>query len=146
MGCWIGLMAYQTVSNFFLSCKKIISNSLLTVWYALRPKQQPTVSPNYSQSIKLNIGPSDSETIIPWTHHLSILYWRLSDFKAIIRTCPLFGEDWSTRLFCNYLLSGCHWWEIFLKSVHSSAVALTKKWKISKTSKILVCLFNLNSF
>ena len=59
---------------------KIKSNSLLTVWYALRPSQQPTVSPNYSQSIKINIGPSDARTIVPSTNHPTVLYWRLLDF------------------------------------------------------------------
>ena len=43
--------------------------------YALRPSQQPTVSLNYSQSIKKIIGLSDRRTIIPWSHR-----WRLSDF------------------------------------------------------------------
>ena len=42
-----------------------------------------TVSPNYSQSIKKNIGPFDSGTIVPSTHHPTVLYWRLLDFWSI---------------------------------------------------------------
>ena len=52
---------------FFIFCKlkEIKSNSLVTVWNALGLSQQTTVSLNYSQSIKINIGPSDGGTIIP---------------------------------------------------------------------------------
>jgi hypothetical protein len=42
-----------------------------------------TVSLNYSQSIKINIWPSDSGTIVPSTHRSTILYWRLLDFRLI---------------------------------------------------------------
>ena len=44
---------------------KIVSNFLSIVWYNLRPSQQSTVSLNYSQSIKINIGLSDGRTIVP---------------------------------------------------------------------------------
>ena len=54
--------------TFFTTWNKIKSNSLLTVWYALRPSQQHTLLPNYSQSIKTNIGPSEGRTIIPSSH------------------------------------------------------------------------------
>ena len=48
------------------------------------PIQQPTVSPKYSQSIKVNIGPSDGGTIISSSHRPTVLYWRLSDFKSTL--------------------------------------------------------------
>ena len=43
-------------------------SSLLTVWYVLRPSQQPTFLPNYSQSIKINIGLSHGGLIISSSH------------------------------------------------------------------------------
>ena len=45
-----------------------------TVGNAIRPSQQPTVSPNYSQSIKINIGPSEDGTIVPSSHRPTVLY------------------------------------------------------------------------
>ena len=39
-----------------------------------------TVSLNYSQSNRINLGPSDGGTIVPLTHHPTVLNWRLSDF------------------------------------------------------------------
>ena len=56
---------------FFTTKKK--SNSLLTVWYALLPSQQPTLSLNYS---RMNIGPSNGRTIFPSTHCCpTVLYY-----------------------------------------------------------------------
>ena len=67
---------------FFIFCnlKKIKSNSLVTVWNALGLSQQTTVSLNYSQSIKINIGPSDGGTIISSSRRPTVLNWRLTDF------------------------------------------------------------------
>ena len=42
-----------------------------------------TVSPNYFQSIKINIGPSDIGRIVPSTHRPSILYQRLLDLWPV---------------------------------------------------------------
>ena len=70
---------YCHFSKKFYILKKIKSNSLLTVWCALRPNEQPTVSLNYSQSIKINVRPSDGRTIVPSTHRPTVLYRRLSD-------------------------------------------------------------------
>ena len=80
----------------FLQLKKIKSNSLLTVWYALRPSQQPTDSPNYSQSIRINMGPSDGGTILLSTHRPTILYLRLSDITspACHRCCYCHHHVW----------------------------------------------------
>ena len=64
---------------FFTTWKQIKLNSLLTVWYALRPNQQHIVSPKDSQSIKINIEPSNEGTIIRSTHRPTILDWRLLD-------------------------------------------------------------------
>ena len=61
-----------------ISFYSLNSNSLLTVWSSLSLSQQSTVTPNYSQSIKINLGPS--WTIIPCIHRSILLYWRLSDF------------------------------------------------------------------
>ena len=36
----------------------------------------------YSQSIKINIGPINGETVVPATHRSTVLYWRLSDFNT----------------------------------------------------------------
>ena len=67
-------------THFFAKCLKENkkANSLLTVWYILRPNQQATVSLNYFQTIKIIIGPSDGGTII-LSSHCIILKWRLSD-------------------------------------------------------------------
>ena len=45
-----------------------------------------TVSPNYSQSIKIYIGPTDSRTTVLLTYCPTILYWRLSDFNILFST------------------------------------------------------------
>ena len=66
--------------SFFYNLKKIKSNSLVTVWYALRLSQQPTVSLNYSQSIKINMAPSDGGTIISSSNRPTVIYLRLTDF------------------------------------------------------------------
>ena len=63
----------------FLQLKKK-SNSLVTVWYALRLSQQPTVSLNYSQSIKINMAPSDGGIIISSSNLPTVIYLRLTDF------------------------------------------------------------------
>ena len=39
------------------------------------------VSPNYSQSIIINVGSSDRGTIIPLSHRPTVLNWRLLDFR-----------------------------------------------------------------
>ena len=70
--------------SFFQLKKKLKSNSLLKVWNALRPSKQPTVSPNYSQSKKMNIRPSDGRTIVLSTHCPTVLDWRLLDFRKLL--------------------------------------------------------------
>ena len=102
---WLSPRAYQTVlyriilqkkSIFYtISCKmpfKIIiilfsfyyfkKTSLLTVWYTLRPSQQATVSLNYSQSIRIIIGPWDGGTIIPSSHHIMLKIDRFYDTNS----------------------------------------------------------------
>ena len=73
---------------FFLFCnlKKIKSNSLVTVWNALGLSHQTTVSLSYSQSIKINIGPSDGGTIISSSRRPTVLNQRLTEFR-IQPTC-----------------------------------------------------------
>ena len=84
ISCKISFQYYLKLVFFmFLQLKKI--KSLLTVWYALRSSQQPTVSLNYSQSIKINSAPSNGGTIIMATHRPTVLYWRLSEFCYLIR-------------------------------------------------------------
>jgi hypothetical protein len=65
----------------FYNLKKIKSNSLVTVWNALGLSHQTTVSLNYSQSIKINIGPSDGRTIMSSTRRPTILNQRLTEFR-----------------------------------------------------------------
>ena len=78
------------------------SNSLLTVWSALSQGQQSTVSPNYSQSIKINLGPSDGGTIVPSIHRSSVLYWRLSDFMWFRKfLAPLYSPFGLNRPLCT---------------------------------------------
>ena len=74
---------------FFIFCnlKEIKSNSLVTVLYALRLSQQPTVSLNYSQSIKVNMAPSDSRTIISSFNRPIVIYLRLTNFKWSQKCC-----------------------------------------------------------
>ena len=68
----------------FCNLKKLESNFLVTVWNALGLSQQTTVSLNYSQSIKINIGPSDDGTIILLFCCPTILYQRLTDKDKIL--------------------------------------------------------------
>ena len=81
---------------FFTFCnlKKIKSNSLVTVWNALGLSQQTTVSLNYSQSIKINIGPSDGGTIISLSHRPTVLNWRLTDFNSPLIHRFLIHQKW----------------------------------------------------
>ena len=71
---------------FFIFCnlKEIKSNSLVTVWNALGLSQQTSVSLNYSQSIKINIGPSDGGTIIWLSRRPIVLNLRLTDFLFLV--------------------------------------------------------------
>ena len=70
--------------------------------------QQSVVSLNYSQSIKINIGPSNSEMIGLLTHHPTILHWRLSDFSSELCTrgtsCP---KNSVSHLWPGYIIYGC---------------------------------------
>ena len=75
------LLLFIYIFFIFLQLKKNKSNSLVTVWYALRLSQQPTVSLNYSQSIKINMAPSDGGTIISSSNRPTVIYLRLTDFK-----------------------------------------------------------------
>ena len=77
---WIIIFYYLL---FFYNLKNIKLDSLLTVWCALRPSQQPTVPPNYSQSIKINIVSSEGGMIIPLSHRPTISYWRLTELKFV---------------------------------------------------------------
>ena len=67
---------------FYNFKKREKSNSLVTIWNALELSQQTTVSLNYSQSIKINIGPSDGGTIISLFRRPTVLNWRLTEFKS----------------------------------------------------------------
>jgi hypothetical protein len=69
---------YLSFLTFFYDLKEIKSNSFICP----KASQQPTVSPNYFQSIKINIGPSDNRTTVQVTHRPTVLYWRLSDFLS----------------------------------------------------------------
>ena len=65
---------------FFTTQKKLKSNSLVTVWNALGLSQQTTVSLNYPQSIKINIGPSDGGMIISSSRRPTVINGRLTGF------------------------------------------------------------------
>ena len=69
------------------------------MWYALRPSQQPTVSPNYSQSIKINIGPPNGGTIIPSTHRPTEDCWTSIEFALSKRHLQM-------NIFCHFEF--CH--------------------------------------
>ena len=87
VSCKIPFNIFQIIIFFihfsFYNLKKLKSNSLVTVWYALRLSQQPTVSLNYSQSIKINMAPSDGGTIISSSNRPTIIYLRLTEFKSL---------------------------------------------------------------
>ena len=70
----------------FCNLKEIESNSLVTVWNALGLSHQTTVSLNYSQSIKINIGPSDGGTIISSSRRPTVLNWRLTGFRSFFKS------------------------------------------------------------
>ena len=103
VGSWVGLRSNCSLKNYFENRILFLTQFLakfhselfqiyiflqlrkknITLYQQLRPSQQTTVSPNYSQSIKVNIGPSSSGgTIIPSSHCPTVLYWRLSDFAT----------------------------------------------------------------
>ena len=65
---------------FFTTQKKLKSNSLVTVWNALGLSQQTTVSLNYPQSIKINIGPWDGGMIISSSRRPTVINGRLTGF------------------------------------------------------------------
>ena len=74
------------LSNSLLTCSLICPLSSVGSFFMLTGSQKmpgtfcPTVSLNYSQSIKIKIGPSKRDNL-PSTHRPILLYWRLSDFK-----------------------------------------------------------------
>ena len=86
---------------FFIFCnlKKIKSNSLVTVWNALGLSHQTTVSLNYSQSIKINIGPSDGGTIISSSRRPTVLNQRLTELRIRITSCR-----WKKKIFSSSIL------------------------------------------
>ena len=87
---------------YFLQLKKIKPNSLVTVWNALELSQQITVSLNYSQSIKINIGPSDCETIISSSRRPTVLNQRLTDFNTIRWLAGSMGQTTHPpRVWCS---------------------------------------------
>ena len=85
--------------KLILFFKKILKR---TVWYALGPSQQANVSTNYSQFIKINIGPSDGRTIVPSDCLPMVSFWRLSDLKSLI----LCGQN-HTRIQISWNLIFC---------------------------------------
>ena len=91
---------------FFIFCnlKKIKSNSLVTVWNALGLSQQTTVSLNYSQSIKINIGPSDGGMIISSSHRPTIVYQRLTDLYIGVTLQIL-----TTMNLCHFIMKELLW-------------------------------------
>ena len=95
---------------FFIFCnlKKIKSNSLVTVWNALGLSHQTTVSLN-SQSIKINIGPSDGGTIISSSRCPTVLNWRLTDFK------PLGWKSVGFQFKINVFLLTLLWFRLYVQ-------------------------------
>ena len=75
-------LLFLDIFFIFLQLKKIKSNSLVTVWFALRLSQQPTVLLNYSQSIKINMAPSDGETIISSSNRPTVIIFKIDWFKG----------------------------------------------------------------
>ena len=55
---------------FLILLYNLKKKTFSTIWYTLGPSQQATVSLNYSQSIKIIIGPLEGETIVPSFHHI----------------------------------------------------------------------------
>ena len=95
-------LSFLYIVFIFCNLEKIKFNSLVTVWNALELSQQITVSLNYSQSIKINIGPSDSGTIISSSNRPTVIYLRLTDFRFgiggfIFRVIYLTLESFTNR-------------------------------------------------
>ena len=101
----------------FLS--KIILNHYFSkkVWYALRPNQQTTVSPNYSQSIKIIIAPSDNGKIFPSTNRPSVLSRRLSDFWWCLK--PSLGKAHYIVRLSKLIRTNLYFWEVVLLKTSS---------------------------
>ena len=94
-------LLFLYISFIFCNLKKIKSNSLVTVWNALGLSHQTTVSLNYSQSIKINIGPSDGEMIISSSRRPTVLYQRLTEYKWNIQVKMV---CWVSSVYGNCLL------------------------------------------
>ena len=97
---------YYFFIYFFIFCnlKKIKYNSLVTVWNALGLSQQTTVSLNYSQSIKIIIGPSDGGTIISSSRRPTVIYQRLTDFKISRKKSQFYIDSlWYIYKYIKYL-------------------------------------------
>ena len=63
---------------------------------------------NYSQSIKINIGPSDGEMIVTSTHRPTVLYRRLSHFNIAYGSPPYsFFLPMSNLTLSISLQNGC---------------------------------------
>ena len=116
--------------SIFCNLKNIKSNSLVTLWNALGLTQETTVSLNYSQSIKINIGPSDSGTIISSSRHPTVLYQRLTAFKSEWKCHQgLDGFASQKKNSCSFFIyiSQCHsvtklksWLSIFIEGGHTA--------------------------
>ena len=88
--------------SYLLQLEKIKSNSVVTVWNALGLSQQTTVSLNYSQSIKINIGPSDGGTIILSSRRPTVLNQRLTEFRSYR---DKFKDGWNLKLIGHVINS-----------------------------------------
>ena len=107
--------------KLILFFKKILKR---TVWYALGPSQQANVSPNYSQFIKINIGPSDGRTIISSSNRPMVIYLRLTDF----RLNDQFSQQ-NLQWMTSCLSQNCYTYFFCIPGVDFKLKCLTLFWK-----------------
>ena len=77
-------LSFFIIFLFFYNLKKIRSNSL-TVWYALRASQHPTVSPNYIFPIYQKTKTFDSGTIVPSLYYIEDCW--IFEVSRLIKQC-----------------------------------------------------------
>ena len=119
------------------------SSNLSTVWCALRPSQQPTVSLNYSQSIKKNIRRWDDHTIVQSFHLITYIedcriFTYISDVTRYDVSLTHFSVCWIQK---RYLQLHCIYTVLSILTIISQKLepVFCKKQQKKVPDQLLVC-------
>ena len=112
---WLWLGVFQLVHyRIFLKIKCHFLQNLISKFFwiiifgLICPKtKSATVTPNYSQSIKINFGPSDAKTIVQSTHPPTVSYWRLSEFCTARMIKPWAIKTWYFWKKSHFMKPNC---------------------------------------